>query len=218
MADINTGYRQVVELGNINQNNTWTFSWGLSEIAPLPFLSFSVQAVDQAFSGSRFAIPDTFFTAGVILAVNDVPADQGGKVILSWRASEFDMDLNFLTAYSIWRAIPLGGIQKPHFSNTVVNAAQSDIANAASPNFEGNLYHTTIINDIQYGWEWLATLPALKLSTYSYTAATLYNQSDLSDGKHFFMVVAHTNDPNIFFSSLPDSGFSLDNLAPQLGN
>jgi hypothetical protein len=35
-----------------------------------------------------------------------------------------------------------------------------------------------------------------------------------TDGKHYFFISAHTDDPNVFYDSDVDSGYSVDNLAP----
>jgi fibronectin type 3 domain-containing protein len=55
MADLTTGYRRVIQLGNANHNLSWT-------IKKLPKSRFywSVQAIDNAFAGSAFAPEQTF--------------------------------------------------------------------------------------------------------------------------------------------------------------
>lgn len=55
MSDRSTGYRRVVNLGNINHNNSWT-------IKDLPYGQYywSVQAIDNAFAGSDFSTEQTF--------------------------------------------------------------------------------------------------------------------------------------------------------------
>jgi predicted nucleotidyltransferase len=55
MADVNTGYRHVVRMGNTNHVTTWT-------IKDLPDGTYywSVQAVDNAFAGSPFTTEGTF--------------------------------------------------------------------------------------------------------------------------------------------------------------
>ncbi len=60
----------------------------------------------------------------------------------------------------------------------------------------------------------MSNQPALNLPLYAYTAQTLYDSTSKSDGIHYFMVVAHTSDPDNFTKSEPDSGYSVDNIAP----
>ncbi|MBN2789779.1 MAG: hypothetical protein JXR69_06290 [Candidatus Delongbacteria bacterium] len=50
MSDTHTGYRKIVDIGNVNQNTTWT-------IKNLPYGEYywSVQAIDHNYTGSEFA-------------------------------------------------------------------------------------------------------------------------------------------------------------------
>ena len=202
----NHGYRRVVELGNIHQNTDWSLQVlpHLSDISPNPFMTWSVQAVDHAFAGSPFSIPDTFLTAGQIISANDVPGDQGGQVVLAWYASGFDTDVEFLTHYSIWRAVPLG---------TAPNGPLLEAADIGL-NYEGEAHRITPLNGAFFAWQWIANQTAQRFAAYSYAVPTLNDSTSLSDGKHYFLISAHTNDPNTFFNSLPDSGYSVDDLAP----
>jgi hypothetical protein len=55
MADVATGYRRVAQFGNTNHNTMWT-------IRNLPKAKYywNVQAIDNAFAGSMFALEQTF--------------------------------------------------------------------------------------------------------------------------------------------------------------
>jgi len=55
MADPITGYRKVPKVGNTNQSGTWTIT-----NLPVGLYYWSVQAIDNAFAGSAFAMEDTF--------------------------------------------------------------------------------------------------------------------------------------------------------------
>jgi len=61
LSDINSGKRKVVNFGNAGQNNFWT----INEIPNGDYL-WSVQAIDNNFSGSAFA-PSRTFSVGVTL-------------------------------------------------------------------------------------------------------------------------------------------------------
>ncbi|MDP2207408.1 MAG: T9SS type A sorting domain-containing protein [Bacteroidota bacterium] len=139
-----------------------------------------------------------------IYSIKDVPHDQGGKVSLNWQASSLDTNTSALTHYSIWRAIPQCSVQK---SGIVTMSA-------ISGDFKGTAYRVTSINDTTYFWEWIANQPAHKFAKYSYTASTLYDSMSTTNGKHYFLVSAHTNNPNVFYDSNVDSGYSIDNLSP----
>lgn len=65
------------------------------------------------------------------------------------------------------------------------------------------------------GWDYVASLPAHGDSHYSMVVPTLAD-STIANGQRWsvFLVRAATAAPLTFFDSLPDSGYSLDNLAP----
>ncbi len=69
-------------------------------------------------------------------------------------------------------------------------------------------------NSVPDGWEWITDMPAHGFPVYSYTAGTLFDSTATIDGKHFFMVSAHTGAENIFYDSNFEDGYSIDNLAP----
>jgi hypothetical protein len=139
-----------------------------------------------------------------LVSVKDVPHDQGEKVSLNWQASSLDTNTSALSHYSIWRAVPQGSVQK----------SEIVLMNAISGDFKGTAYRVTSINGTTYFWEWIANQPAHRFFEYSYTASTLYDSMSTTNGKHYFLISAHTSDPNIFYDSNIDSGYSVDNLAP----
>lgn len=60
MSDISTGYRRIVNLGNVQQNTTWT----IKNLDPGTYY-WSVQTVDNNFSGSGFAPEQTVVLTGI---------------------------------------------------------------------------------------------------------------------------------------------------------
>ncbi|NJL67061.1 MAG: hypothetical protein HC894_10265, partial [Microcoleus sp. SM1_3_4] len=70
------GTRQVVGLGNVNQNTQWQ----LKDLSPDKTYYWSVQAIDTAWAGSQFAEEGTF-------TVGNLPPEK--KISLSGRYSEF---------------------------------------------------------------------------------------------------------------------------------
>lgn len=67
MADLDTGYRRLSELGNTNQSRSWTIVFPDS----VPRFYWSVQAVDGAFAGSAFAPVEHFDPSGGLSGIND---------------------------------------------------------------------------------------------------------------------------------------------------
>ncbi|MDI6766340.1 MAG: T9SS type A sorting domain-containing protein [Bacteroidota bacterium] len=140
-----------------------------------------------------------------ILSIKDVPNDQGGVATLKWGASSLDNIVNNLSYYSIWRAIPsVNDLQQRYF----------DPMSTITIDFKGTAYRQKTINNETYSWEWLANQPAHRFTEYSFTAPTLFDSMSSTDGKHYFLVSAHSDDPNVFYDSNIASGYSVDNLSP----
>lgn len=146
-----------------------------------------------------------FKNAPIIISVDDVPNDQGGFVNLKWQTSALDINVNLLSHYSIWRAIPGG---KSTYGSSL------ELMNPLHEKVNRQMQRMTKINGKIYAWEWLADQPAHRFLHYTYTAPTLYDSMNSVDGKHYFLISAHTLDPNIFYDSDVDSGYSVDNLRP----
>ncbi len=133
-----------------------------------------------------------------LLSVTDVPCDQGGKVTLKWVAPYMDRGM-YVSHYSIWRALP--GVKQP------------DPASLASKNINRQ---ACMKNNVagSFAWEWLANQKSGGFDLYSYTAETLFDSMSTTHGIHYYLVMVHTGDPEIFYPSKIDSGYSVDNLAP----
>jgi hypothetical protein len=138
-----------------------------------------------------------------IASVADVPNDQGGHVRVSF-SSTVDNDVSKYPYFSIWRALPTDAI--------VVTGTRG--IDAVTQGFTGKASMTTSANGTSYRWEWVKNVPAQLMGNYAADVPTLYDGTLSSSGKHMFMVVAHTGDPNVFYMSDADTGASVDNLAP----
>ena len=62
-------------------------------------------------------------------------------------------------------------------------------------------------------WEVIGNVSAMQEDTYTYLAPTLADSSD-SFVYTAFYISAHTTTPAVYFESPPDSGYSVDNIAP----
>ena len=138
-----------------------------------------------------------------LLSAKDIPNDQGGRVQLVWKASTLDRDLRILPYYSIWRALPMGATMSGR------EVKMHDVP----AGFKGPAY-TRVEGSPDLAWEWLENFPSHRFSMYAYSAETLFDSMSTTNGKHYFLVAAHTPDPNVFYNSNVDSGYSKDNLAP----
>jgi len=139
-----------------------------------------------------------------ISSITDVPDDQGGQVTIVWKTQYKDLDLGNISYYSIWRALP----------EITVSQVKLVSPNVISKDFSGEAYIQRTLNGQEYAWEWIANQPAHNFVQYSYTASTLYDSMSTTDGMHHFFVSAHYTEPNTFYDSNVESGFSVDNLPP----
>jgi hypothetical protein len=156
-----------------------------------------------------------------ILSVRDVPNDQGGHVTLRWNASSLDDQIHNLPYYSIWRSLPDGALfatKQTRYVSTTSDTKPIEVADARIPTGDGIAvspkYRFQMIDGVNYAWEWIADQPAHRFATYSYTAPTLYDSMSITNGRHYFLVSAQTNDPYVYYDSNIDSGYSVDNLSP----
>lgn len=131
----------------------------------------------------------------LIVSVRDVPNDQGGKVFLTWRCGLDSPGIKIITGYRVWRRVPLPS-----------GPATAQLLAAPIVRADGTAEETF--------WEAVAALPSAQLTSYGYTAAT--TQDSLAGGNPYtaFFVQALTADAFTSYSSPPDSGYSVDNLAP----
>ena len=141
-----------------------------------------------------------------IASVRDVPNDQGGKVKLSWYASWLDATFNEnLAQYDIYRSAP-GGLAL---------GAQILAGFAERPTPNRPAYVLAAAGTQLYAWEYLATVPVTHfLSAYSYIAPTTGDSIGGSNPLTAFMVVGRSYSGTMFWLSAPDSGYSVDNIAP----
>ncbi len=133
------------------------------------------------------------FPEPIILAVDDIGNDQGGQVRLSFQSSSQDAlgATQPVLSYEAYRRIdslPFGAI---------AGVSAKKLA----------------------GWEYVGAVPAHGETEYNMIVPTLAD-STISQGMHWsvFFVRAATASPTIFYDAAPDSGWSLDNLAPSAPN
>jgi hypothetical protein len=64
-------------------------------------------------------------------------------------------------------------------------------------------------------WDYIATIPAVRFAQYAYVAPTLFDSTRATGIRwSVFRVSAHTSGGAQVFFSAPDSGYSVDNIAP----
>jgi predicted lipoprotein with Yx(FWY)xxD motif len=146
-----------------------------------------------------------------IYAVRDVPGDQGGNVYLSWYAARPDVFMDeAMLNYSIWRAISPAQATMALNEGAAALKSLSDLETASGK----PVIRIEQAGALTYFWELVQTVDALSMEAYGKPVATLFDSTSVCHEYHYFQVVAHTTDPKVFWKSEPDSGYSVDNLAP----
>jgi hypothetical protein len=126
-------------------------------------------------------------TAPTISSINDVPNDQGRQVRLIWDRASYDAP----------------GSTKPVTEYAIFRRQDA---------FEAENEQSRL-----FGWDFVSTVPAFGEDQYQYLAPTLCDSTvDAGVCWSVFMVRAMTANQYEFFDSVPDSGYSLDNLAPHV--
>jgi hypothetical protein len=131
----------------------------------------------------------------VIIAIRDIPNDQGGKVRLDWSKSPYDNSLSSpqVSSYSIFRKSSSG----------------TSIAAKALPLPENILMDSSLL-----GYDYVASVPAFQLPNYQTVVPTLGDSTSAGKNYFSFLVVAQTSDLNQYYVSSIDSGYSVDNIPP----
>lgn len=153
----------------------------------------------------------TGYLAPAICDVRDVPGDQGGETYLSWYGARSDVFMTGdVTAYTIWRAIDpaRGALMLEGDINVLEDLSMSDFSGG------NQVIRMERAAGLTYFWELVETVDALYMEAYGKPVATLFDSAAACTEYHYFQVVAHTADPRVFWKSEPDSGYSVDNLAP----
>ena len=145
----------------------------------------------------------------VITGIADVPGDQGGMVTVTWQPSY--LDIGYLGPYRVWRQVPTFA--------PAAGAASARRATTADPDEaarSGKLWSGP--SAIQgYGWEFAGSVPATGTLPPSYSLAvpTAYDSIGGSNPLTTFLVQATQSFSAVQnWNSAPDSGYSVDNLAP----
>ena len=163
-----------------------------------------------------------------IAGVKDIPADQGGRVKLTWNACLLDADPMFgIGSYWIWRQVPATAAAQavragahwiedlPPVSAPAGASATSQDAALAAAQATG-LYRHAQSAAVNYAWEYLLSQPANGSAQYSYIAATTSDSTAAHHPYTLFMVEAHDAGSSAFWDSAPDSGYSVDNIPPSI--
>jgi hypothetical protein len=171
---------------------------------------------------------DWLGAAPSISMIADVPGDQGGWVRVSLTRSgrdHSDQTALPISNYGIWRrlddsASPTALSSMSHSSFVASTAGGSEIPNGIPVVwFQGRAFVRSITDLAPDAfppgtWEWVATIPAVQQEAYIASVPTLADSTGSGSNQMVLVTTAHTTTPSIWYASEPDSGYSVDNLAP----
>lgn len=145
-----------------------------------------------------------------IATVRDIPNDQGGKVKVSWSASPLDTDPLFrnVESYLVFRSAPPNQVAQALQRGATLTRNPGEAANQA------DCLLVTTVGALTYYWEYVGTQDAYHLPTYSMVAPTTGDSIPGSNPYTAFLVQAWATGGGNWWSSQPDSGYSVDNLTP----
>ena len=142
-----------------------------------------------------------------ITSVRDVPNDQGGHATVLWYATAYDtLPADPVTQYALWRELDTAAMAP----SMVARARSEESSGGWQP---GDIQLRTDSGGPTY-WEFLASAPSRGVSAYALTIATRGDSTALGAARETYEVDAHVTDLNYIVASDPDSGNSIDNLAP----
>lgn len=155
------------------------------------------------------------YAPAVFQALADVNNDQGGRLALYWRASEIDTTpANPVGSYMVWRKMPAVFAQSRLADGARLLGAHDSPA-AGGP---GAIRAVSAAPSVTEYWEYLGSTPARGWAGYGMTVSTYSDYLGPSWGFPWetYLLETVSTAGAVLGTSAPDSGFSMDNLAPAL--
>ncbi|MCG3118755.1 MAG: hypothetical protein ALAOOOJD_01019 [bacterium] len=138
--------------------------------------------------------------------IKDVPNDQGKQVRVTWSKAAGDgLSANPVTGYSVWRRVDASAAS----ATATAVSSKAAMLSQISADKVGQRFEIAQAGS----WDFVAWVPAAGYEFYNVVAPTLYD-STAAKGTRWsvFFVAAHARSQ--LYESAPDSGYSVDNLAP----
>lgn len=208
---------------------TGTIAWTLRAAAAAPWQSVTPDgawhhldtAGDQLTWQADLDIPSAPVCTGidiawlsaapVVGAVTDIPADQGGRVRVRFARSAFDFanEATPITGYNLWRRVDDAALKRA----VATAPATAGFGDLALREVDGRRFAADVRGLPAGTWEVVSGFWAAQQDEYL-VAATTFADSSLTIPWTAFCVTAHTAVPSVWYASPPDSGYSVDNIAP----
>jgi hypothetical protein len=141
-----------------------------------------------------------------ISSIADIPNDQGRQVRISWDRVCFDEigSIIPITEYAVYRKIDYN-----------LSASQEACRSKDNDELNKDENNRQVLFYPPGDWDHVVSVPACAEQEYSKIVTTLAD-SIIFEGMYYstFFIRALTPTPGVYFDSHPDSGYSVDNLAP----
>ena len=168
--------------------------------------SFGVHNFNYAKGLINSSIEQLQLAAGAasIASIKDVPLDNGRTVQVVWNAFPAEQwSYNTVVNYGVWRRDPM-------------LPSQSSVKKVNS--FTEMMSATSRGSQVAMGgsvWSYVGGVPASNLPQYSYVAPTLFDSTKTSGQRWtVFYIAGYSKDNAVVYATQPDSGYSVDNIAP----
>jgi hypothetical protein len=141
--------------------------------------------------------------AAALAGITDIANDQGGQVRVQFLASAYDYvgSPTPIAQYEIYRQVPGFGL------------ASAAIARARAASLRATPSSRPMSIQVD-GWDYVGSVAAHGESGYDLVAPTLADSNGSGIHRNVYFVRAATATPTLYYDSPPDSGYSVDNLAP----
>jgi hypothetical protein len=170
-----------------------------------------------------------------IASITDVPDDQGGWVRLGFTRSGYDFaeeDTLAVTGYGIYRRVDDAALAQQveslpvldrealrfrRHDNGIASFANADVRTDGDRVFVRGTAAASVAQMSTFPpgvWESVSYSPATQQDDYLALVPTVGDSGSTGVPYSVYMVTTHTTTPSIWFTSAPDSGYSLDNIAP----
>jgi len=176
--------------------------------------------------GALGAGADCYSEPPLIVGVTDVGNDQGRQARLKWRRTAYDVPGNEMdiTGYTIFRRqdahlkAPAAPGEAIGTDAGVIDIAEEAVGTDSRAAAGADAAGTATARGMPVlgaeGWDQIDYVLAYGDSIYQAIVPTLCDSTGEGICWSVFMVRAATPDPFTYFDSPPDSGYSVDNLAP----
>ena len=194
----------VLEPLRLQSDRSWRSSFTAGSLAGRDTLVFCDP--DAVGSGVDTLLLDVTFDP-IINSVLDIPDDQGRQVRVRWQADTRDVAGSPapILQYVVWRKVP--GTKAGESARILKPSALTVAVWQDSEPW--------LLELAQALWEPVGpVVPGMMWPEYASVVPTLVDSTAAAAGYSTFFVSAHTAAPQTFFTSLPDSGYSVDNIAP----